>query len=394
MKRIYFTLTLLLLPLSVWGIIRLLNPVPTLVENNIRLITVRTISIREEIRGIGELVSPNEHWVISEAKGNIDSIHIRAGDMIKKGETLLTLKNPALESEYQQARFDWQQAKAEALSTKADLEIQLEQIKSDLALTKLEYDANKQLQEKQITSTLETQKLRLKVGILEKRLEHTVEASNAKLQAAQIHVEQFKEKMLAAELKHKALLVQSTITGQLLKWEKPWKKGMVINEGATVARIAEDDRLIARVRIPVISSRSLKPGLDVEIDSRQNKIKGKIIHILPTVEDDEQILEVSLPEKLPASFRPNQPIRASILLEAGTATLSLPLTNSLSGNQTVTIYKLTDEHWLEPTQVHLGRSGQKNIEVLSGLRKGDKVLLNVPDNLRGKNRILIRSEND
>ncbi len=385
-KAAYFPL-LLLLPMAAWGIYRLLQPVPVLSESQYRLHEARMSQIQEEIRGLGELIAPNERWLIAQAKGTIVAIHARAGDKVSNNDLLLELANPSLKSEYQQAQFDWQQARANALSTQADLDIQMEQIESDLSLARLELDANTQLAKKQIVSKLETRKLRLKVQILEKRLKRTREASKAKRQAAQIGVEQYKEAMDAVKQRLDGLKVRSGVDGLLLNLEKPWKAGMAINEGDTIARIATDNRLIAQVRIPVVSARNLKPGLKVEVDSRLHVVTGEIVHILPAVENDEQVLEVSLPDKLPASFRPNQPIRARILLDNLDTVLTLPRREGLVGKQSRTLYKLTDGQWLMPVQVNLGRVGRTRVEVLSGLVEGDRVLFNLPDNLQGEPKI-------
>lgn len=376
-----------LFTMAVWGVSRLLQPVPVLNSEQYRLHKAQMAPIQEEILGLGELVAPNERWIIAQAKGTIVGIHAHAGDKITRDQLLLELANPSLKSRYQQAQFDWQQARAKSLSTHADLDIQLEQIESELALARLERDANAQLAKKQIASKLETRKLRLKVQILEKRLKRTREASKAKLQAAQIEVDQFKESMETAKRRLDALHVRAGVDGLLLNLEKPWKAGMVVKEGDTIARIATDNRLIARVRVPVVSARNLKPGLKVDIDSRQHVVTGEISHILPAVEHDEQVLEVALPDMLPPSFRPNQPIRARILLDNRNTVLTLPRQNGLVAKQRHTFYKLTDEQWLVPVQVNLGRADRTRIEVLSGLVEGDKVLLNLPDSLQGEEKI-------
>jgi len=386
-KPRFFLIFLLLLPLGLWGGYRLFHPVPTLAASQVQLVSATLTPFQEEIRGLGELLPKQEHWVIASVTGTISTVLAHAGDQVRADTILLELVNPAIHDAYQQARFDWQQAKAQALSTQADLDIQLEQIESDLAMAKLEYEVRKKLQEKKITSTMEIRKRALTVEILQRRLKKTREAAIAKNEAARIQVEQKKQAMQAAELKVKALSLHAGVPGLLLKMEKHWKPGMVVKEGQSIARIATDHHLFTRIRVPVVSARNLAPGLEVNIDSRQHQIKGRILHILPEVENDEQVLEVSLPDKLPPSFHPNQPVRAQILLPGSNKRLTLPLLPELSSRGEIRMFRLSNDHWLEAVQVRLGRKAGSRVEVLSGLKPDDQVLVNPPEKWRDETRI-------
>ena len=390
MKLKAFLLLFLALPLGLWGGYRLLHPFPILIASRAHLVDVSIESFQEEIRGIGELIPRHEHWVIAESGGIIRQTLAQAGDQVNKDSPLLLLANPTLEDSHQQAVFQWQQARAERLSTQADLDIQIEGLESELAMARLEYEVRQQLRQKQAVSELETRKHALEVEILQRRLDRTRQAAKAKNEAAEIRVEQRRQAMEAAKRKVEALTLRAGAAGLLLKMEQSWKPGMTVKEGQTIAQIATDEQLLAEIRIPVIAARELSPEIPVEIDSRQHRVTGRIRHVLPAVENDERVVEVELPAALPPSFRPNQPVSASIL-QGTEKVLTMPDHPALSSNDQPLLFRLTPDGWLEAVKVRLGRRSQGRVEILSGLKQGDKVLPDPPEKWRHEKRIKLQN---
>src|SRR6185369_5700352 len=105
-------------------------------------------------------------------------------------------------------------------------------------------------------------------------------------------------------------------------------------------------------------------------------IQGAVVRIDPAAREGTFVVDVALTGPLPASARPDLSVDGNIELERLTNVLYVSRPAFGQGQQTVGLFKLSpDGQEAVRTQVGLGRSSVSTIELVSGLKEGDQVII-------------------
>jgi multidrug efflux pump subunit AcrA (membrane-fusion protein) len=105
-------------------------------------------------------------------------------------------------------------------------------------------------------------------------------------------------------------------------------------------------------------------------------IEGQVSRIDPAAREGTFTVDVSFNGPLPASARADLSVDGKIELERLSNVLYVDRPAFGQGQQTVGIFRLSpDGKEATRTQVSLGRSSVSTIEVVSGLREGDQVII-------------------
>lgn len=162
-------------------------------------------------------------------------------------------------------------------------------------------------------------------------------------------------------------------------WTAAVKRGPMIRQVrglGTLVRAENSAGLVARVALPVVMTAEVKPNQNATIDTRKGLVKGHVIGINSSSSDGTGILYVSLDGPLPEGAGIDLPIDATIDIEKLDNILYVGRPVHATANSTVSLFKLAkDGAEAERVNVKLGRSSVNAIEVLDGLKEGDKVIL-------------------
>ncbi len=376
-NRLWFSIKtialLIIIYLGVRGISRFIYPVPVIKLKSIKLSQVKTENIKSVVFGNGKLQPIDEHWVIARTSGIISEVKQREGDVVTEKTILMTLINPELNSRFQEALFNSQESRAKLISTKIESEKEQEQIEADLALAILELEAAKKLYEKRIISQIEQKKKKIRVDLLKQKLNHSRKYAVANIEVANIRIKQRESQ--TAKLKHQVsdLKIRSGVAGQIIHFDKNFHPGMSITVGETIARISSDNRLLALIRVPSISGQNLTEGMSVDIDSRKDVVRGTVEHINPSIEQDDMLIQVKLPDKLPKSFKTGLPVSATFEVSQQNRRLVIEKPSlSVKKNETLRLYKIDErQRKLIPVFITFGSKGLKNIVIEKGAVEGD-----------------------
>jgi multidrug efflux pump subunit AcrA (membrane-fusion protein) len=134
--------------------------------------------------------------------------------------------------------------------------------------------------------------------------------------------------------------------------------------------------LVARIALPVAQTADVRPNQNATIDTRKGLVKGHVIGINASSSDDTRTVYVSLDGPLPEGAGADLPIDATIDIEKLDNILYVGRPVHATANSTISLFKLAkDGAEAERVNVKLGRSSVNAIEVLDGLKEGDKVIL-------------------
>jgi hypothetical protein len=105
-------------------------------------------------------------------------------------------------------------------------------------------------------------------------------------------------------------------------------------------------------------------------------ITGHVTRVSPAVSNDDVDVDVIPDGALPADVRPNLAMTGQIHIANITKTLFIQRPAYANANSTMTLYRLSDNEGVAtPILVHFGAASDRNIQVLSGLGAGEKVIV-------------------
>jgi HlyD family secretion protein len=196
----------------------------------------------------------------------------------------------------------------------------------------------------------------------------------ARLAAQRAHVDQQRALYQLRRSELEALHVRAGIDGvlQLL----PVDVGQHVTPGTNLARVADPKKLKAEIKIAETQAKDATIGQKATIDTRNGIVSGHVSRIDPSVQNGTVTVDVAIDQALPQGARPDLSVDGTIEIENLKDVLYVGRPVHGQSDSTVGIFKL-EEDGTDATRVNvkLGRSSVNTIEIVSGLRVGDKVIL-------------------
>ena len=157
--------------------------------------------------------------------------------------------------------------------------------------------------------------------------------------------------------------------------EVPVELGQWANPGTVLAKVVRPDQLKAELRIPEVRARDVRMGQRARIDLRTTEVEGTVIRIDPAVTDGNVIVDVELEGELPPGARPDLTVDGSIELERLDDVVSITKPANIEAGGVAGLFVLTDHDVARRTRVEFGRASVSAIEIKSGLKPGDRVIV-------------------
>ena len=352
-----------------------------------------------EVRGPGQLVPIDIRWVSAPIEGRVERITL-PGVTVTPDTVLLELSNPEIEQNAFEAESNLRSSEADLKNLEAQLassllnqQAQVSAAESQAEQEKLQVEANERMYSEKLIPEITLKLSRLKYDQLTKQVkierERYTQAKSSN--AAQISSQRAKVGQLQAlyELRRRQveqLKVRAGLNGVLQ--EMPMQVGQRAPAGTNLARVAQPDRLKAELRIPETQAKDVKAGMRVSIDTRPVIIPGHVLRIAPSSTDGAVTMDVALDGPLPPGARPNLQVDGTIELERLSDVLYVGRPNYGQPNSKIEVFKLTDGgKEAERVPVQFGRMSVSTIEVVSGLKVGDQIILSDTAQYDGYNRI-------
>jgi HlyD family secretion protein len=386
-----------------FGLTRLKPASPTLDRATAVIGTVKRGDMVCEVRGIGTLVPQSIRWVPAPADGRVEKIPVQAGLVVGSDTVIVELSNPQMEQQAIDAEFQVKAAQADEESLRMRLESESMTQRSAIANIDAEYSRAKlQLETDEVLgrqglvadlslkiSRMNVQNIANRLNVEQQRLAIGGKSTKAQINAQGTRVQQFQ---MLAKLKREQVdgLKVRAGTGGVLQ-QVTVQMGQQVTPGLNIARVADPASLKAELKIAETQIKDVRLGQAVGVDTRNGIIQGKVSRIDPAAREGTFIVDVSLTAPLPESARPDLSVDGTIELERLDNALYVGRPAFGQGQQTVGLFLLSPNgQEAVRTQVMLGRSSVSTIEIVSGLREGDQVILSDTSAMDSYNQIRVR----
>jgi HlyD family secretion protein len=385
---IYIVAAVVLIPLVTYALSRLKPAAPSVDSGTIWTDTVKRGPMLREVRGLGTLVPETILLIPANSDGRVEKRYILAGTPVKANTAILDLSNPelqqgALDAEYQMkgAQANLEQTRALLQNQLMDKRTQAAAISSAYHTALLDQETNQKLAANGLVSDLIYKKSQVAASELAKQddlAQKEVETFENSI-GSQVAVQQasLDEKRAMYELKKSQLdqlHVRPGIDGVLQELDV--EVGQKVTMGTVLARVAQPTHLKAQLKIAETQAKDISIGQKASVDTHNGIIAGHVTRIDPAVQNGTVTVDVGLEGALPSGARPDLSVEGTVEIERLADILFVGRPVHGEANSTVGLFKVVDDG-KEATrvQVQLGRSSVNTVEIVRGLEVGDKVIL-------------------
>src|ERR1051326_2449339 len=386
-----------------YGLTKLKPAAPTLDRSTAVIETVKRGEMVRDVRGNGTLVPELARLVPAPADGRVEKILLKAGVEVDPSTVIAELSNPQLEQQASDTDLQVKAAQADQENLKVKLESDtmtqkaaIATINAQYSQAKLQLDADEGLAKQGFLPELQLKISRVAVQDLANRLKVEQErlAVNSKSTNAQLNAPASRLNQLRAMAKLRrdqvdALKVRAGTSGVLQQVSV--QVGQQVTPGFNIARVADPASLKAVLRVAETQIKDVRVGQPVLVDTRNGVIQGTVSRIDPAAREGTFDVDAPLIGPLPPSARPDLSVDGTIELERLKDVLKVGRPAFGQANQTIGMFVLTpDGTEAVRTKVTLGRNSVSTVEIVDGLKEGDKVIISDTSALDSYNRIRLR----
>ncbi len=351
--------------------------------------SVKRGPIEIQRHGLGRLTPKDIHWIAAEKDARVSQIIRRAsGDPVKASDVILVLSDPDLLLDEEKAEWTWKQEQANLANVKVKLETDkldqrstLAQLESQYTQAKLTADRDLELTRLNLKSDLESKlsvdsakQFENRVALEKQRLAIGDEAIKAQIEAQNVVVESARAAYDLKRNQVEQLKVRAGIDGVIQ--EVDVEEGQRVAAGTILAKVADPKKLKAVLQIAETQMKEVRVGLDATVDTRNGVIPGRVIRIDPAALNGTVGVDVELLGPLPQGARPELSVDGVIEIERLPDVVYMDRPVSGEPGSTIGIFKIDpDGKGASRVNVKLGRASVNTIEVLDGLKVGDRVIL-------------------
>jgi RND family efflux transporter MFP subunit len=372
------------------GISRLKPAAPTVDRSTIWTDTVKRGSMLRQVRGLGSLIPSHEdvRQIPAETEATVIRIDKLPGSQVTADTVLVEMSNPQLEQEALDAQLQVKAAEAEYASLKVKLDSDLMNQRAGAATVSADYNeaqrqaqTDKALYDLGVISGLAAKasegkatEMDTRDKIEDQRLKINEEAIKSQLAVQEAKIDQMRA---LAQLKQEQLgrmKVKAGVDGVLV--ELPLQVGQHVLPGTELAKIVQPNHLMAELKIPETQARDVQIGEPASIDTHNGVITGEVSRVDPAVQNGTVTVDVKLTGELPKGARPDLSVDGTIDLEKLENVLYVGRPAFGQESSTISMFKLDPSgNGASRVQVKTGRASVNLIQIESGLKEGDTVIL-------------------
>ena len=372
------------------GLSRLKPAAPSVEKGTLWVDTVHRGPMLRQVRGPGSLVVESEGTRILSAgtDARVERLVILPGAQVQPGTLLIEMSNTELSRDALDAEQQLKAGLADMTSTRIKVQREmLDQkataatVQSDFTQAQLQAETNEGLFKEGLIAeiTLKLSKVRAEElatrNELEKqRLAVAEDSAKAQIEAQEAHVEQLRALAQLKRTQMDALNVRAGIPGVLQ--EVTVQVGQRVTPGTALAKVVQPNKLKAQLKIAETQAKDIEIGQPASVDTRNGIVEGKVSRVDPSSQNGTVTVDVALEGELPKGARPDLSVDGTIELDRLTDVVYVGRPAFGQEKSQITLFRLNDSgDEADRVKVRLGKSSVNTVEILEGLKPGDKVIL-------------------
>lgn len=331
----------------------------------------RVEKITSSVYASGVIKSIGQYQVFSTTGGLIQTVAVRAGDIVKKGDPLFIIRHEASQLQAENARLS---ADFAVLNTRGD---RLRELEGSIALARTKASSDSMLLVRQ--QALWAQQIGSKVELEQRELAYQTSVSNHR--AAVLRYQEAKKQYdFAAAQAQKQVSISNTLAqdytvraqadGRVYTVYK--SVGEVVNAQVPLAVVGSADGFIAELQIDENDITRIRPQQRVllTMDSYEGEVFEAVVdNIDPLMNERTRTFSVEVSfTKRPPTLYPNLTVEANIVISEKEDALTIPRAYLVQDSFVV----LENE---EERRVIIGLKDYRKVEILEGLQPNETIIM-------------------
>jgi HlyD family secretion protein len=358
----------------------------SLESSRIRVGTVQAGDVENTLSATGEVIPAYEQIITSPIRASIKSILLTPGTHVEPGQRIVELDKSLTQIEFE--RYQDQLA-----LKKNSIEQQRMKLNKNLFDSEIN-DKIKLLNISKLRADLEDAKRLEKVGggtkeditraenalkiaeLEKKQLENDLNYNRQSMGASLRETElgaQIEARNLQ-ELQHKLTMADIVADRKgVLTWVNE-NIGSSVSEGEMLARVADLGSFRIEGSCSDVYAEQVKAGLPVIVRVNETNLRGLITQVKPAVQNGVIGFVIQLENAKNESLRPNMKVDVYVVTTRSTGTLRVANGPTFTGKRKQYVYVL-ENGTAYRREVEVGLSNFDFVEIKSGLKAGEKVIL-------------------
>ncbi|MBD1582824.1 efflux RND transporter periplasmic adaptor subunit [Pseudoalteromonas sp. S16_S37] len=375
------------------------NAQRSIAKDEVKVAAVELGNLVRDIAATGKIVAANAPQVYSPEQGVI-TLLVKAGDKVIEGQNIAKVLSPELQNALQQQNSEVQRLTGELERKKLEARRETLNLNKLLDLAQVELSAaereNRRAQlsiKKSLISQIDLEKAvddlsRAKLTF--KHAQHEVELAKDtlafELKSAQSTLQ--RQQLVIKELERKVnnLDIKASVTG--IVGNLLVQPQALVSQNQALMTLVDLSAFEAQLQVPESYANELGLGMQVELKIGQNEVIGELSAISPEVNQREVTTRVRFSQDGLSGIRQNQRLSARILLENKQNVLKVKRGSFLESGGNF-VYRVKDGH-AQKTDVQIGAVSINAVEVITGLKAGDQIVISSYTPFQHAEQIMLR----
>ncbi|MBL8297176.1 MAG: HlyD family efflux transporter periplasmic adaptor subunit [Rhodanobacteraceae bacterium] len=382
------------------GMSRMLGAGASYSAERLRFAEVKRGNLTRDISAQGRVVAAVSPTVYAP-NGGIVTLAVKAGDQVEKDQVLAEVVSPELANRLQQEQATLQSAELNAERTGIDNRKQ--QLTTQKALDQAEIDRQTAAREVERTQKAfqlgalpQLDVLRAKdslqkaeVTLVHAQKDVALERESLDFELRTARLTRDRQRLLVADLQRQVdeLKLRSPVAGQVGQLLVQQKANVAAN--AAVLTVVDLSAMEVEVPVPETFARELAMGMPAQIQNGGQTLTGELSAVSPEVVDGQVTARVRFTGEQPAGLRQNQRLSTRILIDEHPGVLMVergPFVDSGAGR---VAYVVGNDGMAERRQIQVGATSLNAVEIVSGVKEGERLIISSLDEFKGAERIAL-----
>jgi len=391
-----------LIGLLVWlapGIGRIFSASSSVSSSRLAFATVERGPFVRDIAAEGKVVAAVSPTLYATSGGAV-TLKVHAGDTVKIGQVLATIVSPELTNKLAQEQsnadameVDYQRAQIDARKKRGELQKAYDNAQIDQQAATRDLDRNQKafamgavssMDVDRAKDALQKAKITLQHAHADLGMDNT--SLNFDIQSKKLAHE--RQVLLVQDLQRQVddLNVKSPVDGQVGQ--------LFIAERATVAKdaqllsVIDLSALQVEMQVPESFARDLGIGMGGEISGNGKTWKGLVSAISPEVVNGQVAARLRFEGSTPKQLRQNQRLSVRVLLDKRDNVLTVQRGSFVDESGGSYAYVVNGGLAVK-TPIRVGASSIDKVEILDGLKEGDRIVISGTDSFKGAAKVAI-----
>lgn len=387
------------------AVYRLKPAVPSMDASVVWPDTVKRGPMVVQVRGLGTLVPSEEsiRLIPAQTEATVVRIRVLPGTKVAPDTVLMDLADPQLDQELLNAQIQlksdevaYHNQQVTLQSALMDKRVAAAKVGSDYSTAEMQAQIDKQRYDLGVISGLDYNKSKSSADTLTTQNKISIDqidinekAIKTQLDVYQAKIDQDKALLQLKEDQKRALEVRAGIDGILSSLgqqtgaaagtagdQTTLGVGAHVAVGTTLATVVVPNQLKAQLKIAETQAHDILLGQPAEIDTHNGIVPGHVTRIDPAVSNGTITVDVKPDGPWPPGAVPQLSVDGTIDQERLQDVLFVGRPAFGNANSTISLFKYDpDGKTATRTQVKVGKAAVTQIQIISGLKEGDKVIL-------------------